>query len=144
MQLTSVIGKVFSCVWLHPGSLAEVLHAQEHHFSPDELSGVITVPHRPVTQIKAVLPRFVSTESCLCSSDPALMRNSTLLLRHIILFPLYLASFTFTQYYYGLISPTLDQGCAVFLYLFCDGERILFNISQISIQLLSTCEWKYD
>lgn len=61
-----------------------VLHAQEHHFSPDELSGVITVPHRPVTQIKAALPRLPSTPSCLCSLDPALMRNSTPLPIHTL------------------------------------------------------------
>lgn len=82
-------------VWLCTGSLVPALQAQEHHFSPDELSRVITVPQRPVTQIKAALPRLASTQSCLCSPDPALMRNSTLLPRHIIPFPFCLAPFYF-------------------------------------------------
>lgn len=45
------------CVRLCTGSLAAALQAQEHHFSPDELCGVITVPQRPVTHIKAPPPR---------------------------------------------------------------------------------------
>lgn len=114
LKFTSVIGKVCPCGWLCTGSLASVLQAQEHHFSPDELSVVITVPQRPVTQIKAALPRLSSTEFCLCSWDPALMRNSTLLPKHIIPFPLCLASFTFTQCHYGLIFPAWDQGWAAF------------------------------
>lgn len=44
------------CVRQCTGSLAQLLQAHEHHFSSDELSGVITVPQRSVPRIKAALP----------------------------------------------------------------------------------------
>lgn len=132
---TSVIWKVFPSARLHTGSLAKVLHAQEHHFSPDELSGVITVRRRPVTQIKAALPGFVSAPSCFCSLDPALMRICTPLPRRFIPFHLCETPFTFTQYYYGLISPSWDQACAACLCFWLEHFICLFNIQFRQLQL---------
>lgn len=93
LKLTSVIGKVWLTVYrfISPGSSNPGAPLQS-----DELSGVITVPQRPVTQIKAALPRLASTKSRFCSTDPALMRNSTPLPRYIMPFSICLAPFTFT------------------------------------------------
>lgn len=98
LKLTSVIGKVWLtvCRFISAGSSSPGAPLKS-----DELSGVITVPQRPVTQIKAALSRLASPRLNwvlpLFHRPPALMRNSTPLPRHIIPFPICLAHFTFTQ-----------------------------------------------
>lgn len=131
------------CAWQCTGSLAPLLQAQEHHFSPDELSGVITVPQRSVTRIKAALPRLSSTESCLCSPDRALMRNSTPLPRHIIPFPTFFGLFHFysTPLWFDLIVKGLRMDCFWLYSLF--SRNILvhhFNIHFFSVLSSSSCE----
>lgn len=97
-----------------------------------------------MTQIKAALPRLASTESCLCSSDPALMRNSTPLPRHIIPFPLCLAPFTFTQYHYGLILPSWDQGWVVFAMFIIKFSSTILHVTIQFSSCSSSCESQID
>lgn len=133
------------CVWQCTGSLAPLLQAQEHHFSPDELSGVITVPQRSVTRIKAALPRLASTESCLCSPVWALMRNSTPLPRHIIPFPTLFGPFHFCSIplWFDLIVMGLNMDCFWQYSLFSKNVLVQsFNNQLFSVLSSSSCESK--
>ena len=128
------------CVWQYTGSLALLLQAQEHHFSPDELSGVITVPQRSVTRIKAALPHLASTESCLCS--PVLSANEKLYptaQTHYSL-PTLFGPFHFYSIplWFDLIIMGLKMDC--FFAIFVIADIFLSTVSTFSCHQVSTVQ----
>lgn len=80
----SVMVEVCLGVWLCAGSLASALQSHKHHFSSDELSGLLLYLWACDPDQSSALPQ---PQSCLCSFDPAIMRSSSLLVWDTLSFP---------------------------------------------------------